>query len=321
MVNGTRVFRSDESFEAERVTREMVPRFLESRGFKNVVDSRKPYGKTVQQLVRACDRDGQDIVAHVRLCWNRNDDDARRRRYSATQLLSKIKNGDWIGSLQAKVRRDKAKGVTHTLVVQREGDKIVDAVLIPVDQLVGLWTAQRDLSARLIASGHWNGKGKKNHAMNGSSPTLWLHDENAKELREELASWPGVLDFSFDARAIEPNSDTLDDLSVDVSTLGRDGAARTLQLRSSVKRDLRVRATVLQRANGQCEREGCAEARPFDGFLDVHHILGVEASDRVWTCVAICPNCHREAHFSPQADAINEQLSRFASRFEPDREP
>ena len=43
--------------------------------------------------------------------------------------------------------------------------------------------------------------------------------------------------------------------------------------------------------------------------------LGIDVSDRVWTCVALCPNCHREAHFSPDRDAINAQLRDFAAQF------
>jgi 5-methylcytosine-specific restriction protein A len=43
--------------------------------------------------------------------------------------------------------------------------------------------------------------------------------------------------------------------------------------------------------------------------------LGVEKSDRVWTCVALCPNCHRDAHFAPDCEAINKRLSKYAKRF------
>ncbi|MBU9434829.1 HNH endonuclease [Burkholderia multivorans] len=30
----------------------------------------------------------------------------------------------------------------------------------------------------------------------------------------------------------------------------------------------------------------------------MHHILGVEKGDRIWNCVALCPNCHRDTHHS-----------------------
>jgi 5-methylcytosine-specific restriction protein A len=87
-------------------------------------------------------------------------------------------------------------------------------------------------------------------------------------------------------------------------------------LRSEVKRDPHVRHAVLARAHG-CERDGCGQTQHYPGFLDVHHILGVEKGDRVWNCVALCPNCHRDAHYSPEAQALNVQLLAYAEKFHP----
>jgi len=97
--------------------------------------------------------------------------------------------------------------------------------------------------------------------------------------------------------------------------LGRDAGERQVSARSGYPRDAKVRAAVLERSGGQCERRGCNQIRTYAGFLDVHHILGVGVSDRVWSCVALCPNCHREAHFSPDRDAINIELRDFAAQF------
>lgn len=113
-----------------------------------------------------------------------------------------------------------------------------------------------------------------------------------------------------------PIDDTLDDLAPDYSTFGSDGAARVSTVRSYVKRDPRVRAEVRRRANGRCERPSCTAGRRYEGFLDVHHILGVQKSDRVWNCVALCPNCHRDAHYAPDAAQINVMLLQFAKRFQ-----
>ena len=93
-----------------------------------------------------------------------------------------------------------------------------------------------------------------------------------------------------------------------------DGSKRFEIIRSEVQRDAKVRKAVLARAAG-CERPECGANRPFAGILDVHHILGVEKSDRVWNCVALCPNCHREAHFAPNAEEINSELLTIAMRF------
>lgn len=64
-----------------------------------------------------------------------------------------------------------------------------------------------------------------------------------------------------------------------------------------------VVAEVLDRANGFCEY--CKNEAPFKkdsdglGFLEVHHIIPLSQNglDTVENCVALCPNCHRHAHY------------------------
>jgi 5-methylcytosine-specific restriction protein A len=112
------------------------------------------------------------------------------------------------------------------------------------------------------------------------------------------------------------SDDTFDDMPIpDYSLIGSDGAPAVLNLRSHVKRDQRVRTAVLDRAKGKCERAQCNAARNYPGFLDVHHILGAEKSDRVWNCIALCPNCHREAHYAPDREKINGDLLVMAKGF------
>ncbi len=120
------------------------------------------------------------------------------------------------------------------------------------------------------------------------------------------------------APAAIPNNDTLNDLAgLDLTLLGRDEAEQILKTVSGVKRDSAVRRAVIRRCNGTCERPGCLAKRDFPGFLDVHHILGAEKSDRPWTCIALCPNCHREAHFASERDELNAELLAYARRFIP----
>ncbi len=69
---------------------------------------------------------------------------------SAVPPLAPIKDDDWVGSLQAKVKREKARGVTHLLFVQRDDKDIKYAALVPLPELVQIWTDQRDISKRLI---------------------------------------------------------------------------------------------------------------------------------------------------------------------------
>lgn len=69
------------------------------------------------------------------------------------------------------------------------------------------------------------------------------------------------------------------------------------------RRNPDVVATVLARANGVCE--ACAAAAPFarshDGtpYLEVHHRVQLAGggNDTVENAVAVCPNCHRKAHY------------------------
>lgn len=68
-------------------------------------------------------------------------------------------------------------------------------------------------------------------------------------------------------------------------------------------RDPNVKAEVLERANGKCEF--CLQNAPFmkvsdnKPFLEVHHIkwLSKEGEDTLENAIALCPNCHRGAHF------------------------
>ncbi len=68
------------------------------------------------------------------------------------------------------------------------------------------------------------------------------------------------------------------------------------------KRSPYVVAEVLSRASGKCQ--SCKSDAPFlkeDGtpFLEVHHIewLSNGGEDSVENAIALCPNCHRQAHY------------------------
>ena len=72
---------------------------------------------------------------------------------------------------------------------------------------------------------------------------------------------------------------------------------------TTFRRNPDVAAEVLLRANGICEK--CRAAAPFsraaDGspYLEIHHVIHLAdgGEDTVENAVALCPNCHREAHF------------------------
>src|SRR4030042_1921582 len=134
-----------------------------------------------------------------------------------------------------------------------EAEQIIHAALVPLSELVAIWCAQRDISRSLIAHRRL-GRRKKNHAMNGSSPTLWLKDDRAPEVAAALWDHMGVRDIA-SLEKVDPSGqrmascdDTFDDIpDVDYSLLGSDGAPVTARARSCVKRDRRVRIAVLKR--------------------------------------------------------------------------
>jgi 5-methylcytosine-specific restriction enzyme A len=316
--NGQRAFRGEDSIAAEKLTRDAIAPFLASRGYEIIEDRRKGAGSATEQFVSVRAPDGSQLQMRVRLCWRREGRNANGHKFAAAQLRARLIKDSWEDTLDFIVRRDREHGNTHNLIVQRDGAAIVYAALIPRDELSAIWFRQRDVSADLQRRGLL-GKMSKNHAMNGTSPTIWLQDDRTKdahEVADVLWNWTGVIDLAkLEASGNTVPNDTLDDCpGIDYSLMGSDGAARRSVVRSAVQRDPKVRMAVLARTTG-CERSGCVESKRYPGFLDVHHILGADKGDRVWNCVALCPNCHREAHFAPNADSLNQQLLAYAQRF------
>ena len=82
----------------------------------------------------------------------------------------------------------------------------------------------------------------------------------------------------------------------------------TLEAKQSyLHRAASIRQYARARADGVCE--ACARDAPFRTqagvpFLEVHHMRRMTDGepDRIEAVSAICPNCHREAHFGIQAD-------------------
>jgi 5-methylcytosine-specific restriction protein A len=81
------------------------------------------------------------------------------------------------------------------------------------------------------------------------------------------------------------------------------------------RRSQAIRRYALQRAQGQCE--ACDQPAPFrtpegEPFLEVHHIqrLSDGGPDHPERVAAICPNCHRRAHYADDAREFNEKLAR-----------
>lgn len=318
MAASKRAFRTPASLDSEAISRDAAKPFLESRGLKVISDERTDAGTAHSQIVSAIDLDGSPLKMRVRLCWRWDEE----RRVSAAQLRARLIDGDWDKTLDFVVSRDMTEGVSHSLLLQRFGSDFRFAALIPVSELKSIWLAQRDASKKVIDGGLM-GRIRKNHAMNGDSPTMWLMDTrtpHAHAVSDVLWNWPGVRDLALlplvPGEAPNDGDDTFEDLpGLDYELIGSEGASRSVGRRSFVKRDPRVRRRVAARAIDGCERFSCPDKRRYPGFLDVHHVLGVDTSDRYWNCVALCPSCHREAHFGPAREALNAELLAFAAKF------
>lgn len=107
-------------------------------------------------------------------------------------------------------------------------------------------------------------------------------------------------------------------LALDTAQDGRKPSERKQQVRY---RSRAVRAYVLRRAEGRCE--GCGEEAPFtteDGrpYLEPHHIrrLSDGGPDHPGWVAALCPNCHRRAHYSQDCRDFNSRLAEIVHKKE-----
>lgn len=87
--------------------------------------------------------------------------------------------------------------------------------------------------------------------------------------------------------------------------VAQDPAAKTRKIK-------KVRAYVLERAQGRCEY--CKEKGFMmpDGtrYLETHHIIALakHGADQVDNVIALCPAHHREAHYGAEADALEDKF-------------
>ncbi|WP_437497542.1 HNH endonuclease [Sorangium sp. So ce1099] len=305
-----RAFRTPESYEYERSTRDMVADFLRERGFANVRDQRKPYGESISQAVYATAADGERIAMRVRLCWRRTGRAILEQTYSAAQLLHNIKNSGWEATLAEKMEREQAKGITHLLLVQRDQNEICYAALIPTEDVLPIWRDQRDMSQALIDAGQL-GKREKNHAMNGTSPTLWLQDDRAPAVAEVLWKHPRVRDVAAMPK-LSPEP-----LPNEVSSPERviEGARSQIVV-NAYERDSRARRACVAHHGTRCSACGIALGEVYGeiaaGLIHVHHlrplseIRGEYELDPIKDLRPVCPNCHAVIHRRSPALTIEE---------------
>lgn len=84
-------------------------------------------------------------------------------------------------------------------------------------------------------------------------------------------------------------------------------------------RDQKVVLWVLNQASGKCE--ACYADAPFEAgngepYLEVHHVVFLSdgGADTVANTVALCPNCHREAHYGKNPEGFRKVLQKQINR-------
>lgn len=260
----------------------------------------------------------------VRLCWNRDVNSLKKKKkrskYSAAQLLAKINGGDWIGSIEAKLQRERERGVTHLLLVQREGRVIVYAALIPLQAVVPIWVKQRDISDKLVAEGKAK-KRKKNHAMNGSSPTLWLQDDRGggDGVADALWQYPGVVDLT---GLPEVGSAVVLPGEIAQPKQFTEGAASQRWV-NAYERNTKARDECVSVYGTTCVICGFDFGKrygsEFAGFIHVHHLVPLSEVKKEYQVnpetdlIPVCPNCHAVIHHGGQLrspDEVKELLRR-----------
>ena len=156
-------------------------------------------------------------------------------------------------------------------------------------------------------------------ASDNAVAALWKHiayyeslgHGNLNKLRTVVASFASTLPGlpSSDATAAEFEAAVVasqnDSEALRAKRLANSNPVPSVQLvvAKVFRRNPDVVATVLARANGVCEN--CAAPAPFarshngTPYLEVHHRRQLSAGghDTVKNAIAVCPNCHRKAHY------------------------
>ena len=128
------------------------------------------------------------------------------------------------------------------------------------------------------------------------------------------------IDQEFDRDQLELKAGRLVD-NLDVPPKGSKRPLRTKKETEVWGRNKEVHAYALQRANGTCQL--CGKPAPFKKkrdnrpFLEVHHVkrLAKGGADVPSNTVALCPNCHRAAHYGAQR-TIQKKLRRVLTQLE-----
>lgn len=119
--------------------------------------------------------------------------------------------------------------------------------------------------------------------------------------------------YSDQSRVVLGTSGGLREMQLRLTSLVSHKSEPRISLTEYRSRSAAVHLYALLRSNGKCE--ACGFLAPFvrpDGraFLEVHHLtrLADEGLDLPLNVAALCPNCHRRAHYSVDRKEFGEKL-------------
>ena len=121
----------------------------------------------------------------------------------------------------------------------------------------------------------------------------------------------------FEIESVDPPSKVLSLAELALKINAKEKSAnkdkKKITVQEYKERSLLVKTYALLRSQGICEL--CEKPAPFitekgAPFLEVHHIfrLADDGPDLPENVAALCPNCHREAHFSKSRTTLKDDL-------------
>ena len=116
------------------------------------------------------------------------------------------------------------------------------------------------------------------------------------------------------ADTTEIKEDTsIDELRTNILTATQEPPTAKERLQKVWQRSSMLKLYALKRAHGVCE--GCNNKAPFktrsgQDYLEVHHINKISdgGPEKPQLVAALCPNCHRKAHYSNESRQFNDFL-------------
>lgn len=123
----------------------------------------------------------------------------------------------------------------------------------------------------------------------------------------------GILNESFADDTEVPQTNALQDLRRAALATATDQSTLSERILQTRKRSTAIRLYALGRAQGVCE--ACNKPAPFlttekVPYLEVHHLrrLSDGGPDHPEWVAAICPNCHRRAHYASDSSEFNKGI-------------